>query len=585
MSAPFRFSHPPNRAADIRWREWGPAAFAEAAAQQRPVLLHLTAQWCHWCHRMDETTYSDPAVIRLLNEELVPIRVDGDRYPHVQERYITAGWPTTAFLTPGGEVLWAGTYMETERLMQDAQGVLAAWRERRPEFEAEVERRRRALEATRARQELHGLVRREAADDVLTALRDGFDPRNGGFGEPPRFPQPDAIEFLYYVGSALGDASLADLADRTLDGMLAGELLDAPEGGFFRYALEADWTEPRREKLLDVNAGLLAAYSLGAVLRDRPDWAAVAHGIVEWVEGTLALADGLWGGSQAGDEEYFASDAATRRQLPRPPIDATVYTSTTARWIAALALAGGRLQQPQWIARADAALTRLATEMAAPSGLLYHYRDPGSTPELDILLVDGVEVARAALAVHQVTGSADALARARRLAHALEAKLWAPEGGFWERLHSPADLGALRYRERPFETNAAAARLLLDLNSATGERGWRAHAERILALHSHFAGRWGVAAAGFALAIEEFFEPPVRVVLAGGAHETAPLRAVALALPVPGLRVWSVAGGTHFDTLEIPVAPLPAAYLCTPRGRSPAITADVELGAALARLL
>src|SRR5690606_9732742 len=104
------------------------------------VLLHLTAQWCHWCHLMDETTYSDPAVIQMLNDELVPIRVDGDRYPHVQERYITSGWPTTAFLTPGGEVLWSGTYVETERLTQDAQGVLRAWRERRSEFEAEVER-------------------------------------------------------------------------------------------------------------------------------------------------------------------------------------------------------------------------------------------------------------------------------------------------------------------------------------------------------------------------------------------------------------------------------------------------------------
>jgi hypothetical protein len=141
MAETFRFSSRPNRAHEVRWRTWGADAFEEAAREDRPLLLNLTAFWCHWCHVMDETTYSEPDLIRLLNEELVPLRVDADQHPHVQDRYIAGGWPTNAFLTPSGEVLWAGTYVEPDEFRQVARGVLAAWRGRRDELQVEIVRR------------------------------------------------------------------------------------------------------------------------------------------------------------------------------------------------------------------------------------------------------------------------------------------------------------------------------------------------------------------------------------------------------------------------------------------------------------
>src|SRR5690606_20853156 len=150
---------------------------------------------------------------------------------------------------------------------------------RRAELQGEIDRRRRALEAARGRQVAVGLVRREAADDVFSALLDAFDPRNGGFGTAPKFPLPDAIELLFVQAARLGDEGSRAVAERTLDGMLAGELFDPIDGGSFRYALAADWTEPRREKPLETNAGLLRAYALGAHLLERRDWRAAAERI------------------------------------------------------------------------------------------------------------------------------------------------------------------------------------------------------------------------------------------------------------------------------------------------------------------
>ena len=572
MSETFQFSPRSNRAHEIAWRAWGTAAFDEAAREDRPILLNLTATWCHWCHLLDETTFSEPDIIALIQDALVPVRVDADRYPHVQDRYIAGGWPTTAFLTATGEVLWAGTYIDAEAFRSVAASVITAWRERREELNLEIERRRRAMEAARGHSIAHGIVRREAADDVLTSLRDSFDARNGGFGSAPKFPQAEAIELMY--AQAGDDAAWQSMADRTLDGMLAGELWDAVDGGFFRYALAADWTQPRQEKLLDVNAGLLEAYALGAALRVRSDWRDIAERLVVWVDTTLRQPTGLWASSQSADPEYFAASAAARRKLTPPRVDDTIYTVANARWIAALARAGARLSRSAWIDAAAHALQVLHDTMRAPGGGLFHFRERTQDPRFDFLLADTLEVARAALAVAQATGDAQWLELARTCARHVEKTFWAEGGGFWDRTRTDHDVGALRYQDCPFELNASAARLLLDLTHVTGERSWRALAERTLARLSPLAGRYGASGASFALATEEFFDPPVAVIIATPTPHDATareLRRVALALPRAQLRVWTVPHGHVIGRQRFDAADAAVAYVCSARGCSPAI--------------
>ena len=102
----------------IDWHPWGTDPFELARRTSRPVLLDIGASWCHWCHVMDETTYSDAEVARLLGEHFVAIKVDRDEHPEIDRRYqrqvgaLTGegGWPLTAFLTPAGEVFLGGTF-------------------------------------------------------------------------------------------------------------------------------------------------------------------------------------------------------------------------------------------------------------------------------------------------------------------------------------------------------------------------------------------------------------------------------------------------------------------------------------------
>ena len=100
----------------VAWTSWGAAAFERAARERKPVLLAIGASWCRGCDVMDRTTYSDPAIVSAIHERCVPVRVDADRRPDINDRYNLDGWPTTAFLTPSGEILTGSTYVVPDQM-------------------------------------------------------------------------------------------------------------------------------------------------------------------------------------------------------------------------------------------------------------------------------------------------------------------------------------------------------------------------------------------------------------------------------------------------------------------------------------
>lgn len=570
MPHTFRFSPKPNRAPRIPWRPWTRVTFSDAADRGTPVLLCISAAWSHFSHHMDETTWSDEAVHEIVRDRLTAVRVDADREPHVFGRY-GGNVPTTAFLTPTGEVLWAGTLVDPEQLVAVATSVLDAWSQRREELELEIARRRRALDTARAQRRTLGLVRRDAADDIASALRVSFDDEVAGFREADGVPQPRVIELFHARAAVAGDAVIAD---RLLDAMAAGDLHDRERGGFFRAAEGARWSGHDPAKLLGVNAALLEAYAHGAVARGRGEWADVARGIVSWAERELAR-DGLYGASQTIDRD--AGTATT---------DDTVYTDANAQWIRALARAGARLDIQQWVDRAHDGMLELLRRRRSADGFISHCHDQ-DTAQPGMMLVDMLECLHATLALAQAAGSAEWLETSRVLARQMQEAFWAVDGGFHDRVSSPDDVGALRYPERQFEQNAAAARALLDLAHITAERTWRGLAERTLSCIGANAVKHGVAAAGFALAIDEYFESPPTVVVAAGdaaAADAAELRRAAFALPLAQLRVWTVPPGHRVGPHRFGGADGSSAHLWTSRGCSQAVLAPEGLAGLATRV-
>ncbi|MDE1819632.1 MAG: thioredoxin domain-containing protein [Euryarchaeota archaeon] len=285
----------------IEWYPWGEEPFRVAKATGRPILLDIGAAWCHWCHVMDEGTYSDEEVARLVNLHFVAVKVDRDENPEVDRRYQKqvqavsgeGGWPLTAFLTPQGETFLGGTYFPPT----DGHGrpgfrsvlneVARLWREERPQLREQAEAVSQGLRSGEERASPAGVDLSSFVEHTVSSALERYDPAHGGFGGAPKFPHPTGIELLLDFAARRSDPRASEAARLTLLHMVDGGLYDQLGGGFHRYSVDDAWHVPHFEKMAVDNAHLLTCYVAGWEAFHEPRFREVIEGTVDWVLGTL----------------------------------------------------------------------------------------------------------------------------------------------------------------------------------------------------------------------------------------------------------------------------------------------------------
>jgi uncharacterized protein YyaL (SSP411 family) len=480
----------------IDWRPWTADAFARARAERRPVLLSITAAWCGCCDEMDRSSYADPEVAALVNTRFVAVRVDADRRPDISDRYSLGGWPTTAFLTPDGAIVGGGTYVPRDRIL----GVLS----RLADAFATREDEMRAL-ATAAVDSTHPPRAPLSLDGLLDGIFHTYDSEHGGFGAAPKFPLTAPIHLALDLYAESGEARFAEIALRTLDAIGWGELYDVVDDGFFRCAAASDWRDPHREKLLDVNAKLLAVFLHGARVLGVTRFEERAAGVLRYVQTWLAdHVDGAWAGSQGDDAAYYALvDAADRRGLPPPRIDAALYADWNAQMASAALGAAAVLDDEGLREFAVKSLERVVLACYRPGGGVAHYVLDGRA-EVRGLLDDQISMATAHLDAHLATGNIVYEMMAEELAHYAVASLWEhAAGGFYDRAEEPDAVGLLKRRVKPFVGNCDAARMLKRLSVVSGNSEFARIAEAAIDAVAPAAPEHGPLAAHLALAMRE----------------------------------------------------------------------------------
>ena len=63
--------------AEIQWMRYD-EGLAKAKAEDKHVMVDFSTGWCVYCKKMDKETFTQPNVIKLLNDNFVSIKVDGD---------------------------------------------------------------------------------------------------------------------------------------------------------------------------------------------------------------------------------------------------------------------------------------------------------------------------------------------------------------------------------------------------------------------------------------------------------------------------------------------------------------------------
>jgi uncharacterized protein YyaL (SSP411 family) len=302
-TSPYLLQHAQN---PVDWYPWGPEALARSRSLDRPIFLSIGYSACHWCHVMERESFEDGATAAQLNADFVPIKVDREERPDLDDVYMAAvqamtgsgGWPMSVFLTPDLEPFFGGTYFPPD----DRQGlpsfrrVLSAISDAYANRRAEVSAQGRQL-AAHLREQLAvrvGTSEPELAHLAAAASRLGqaFDDVHGGFGGAPKFPAPMTLEFLLRAWRRTRDDATLRMVTITLDRMAAGGIHDQLAGGFARYSTDTHWLVPHFEKMLYDNAQLAHAYLDAFRATGTQRYADVARSTIDFMLRELATEEG-----------------------------------------------------------------------------------------------------------------------------------------------------------------------------------------------------------------------------------------------------------------------------------------------------
>ncbi|MBI1289232.1 MAG: DUF255 domain-containing protein [Flavobacteriales bacterium] len=77
---------------------WVSLEEADKLRQQVPrkILIDVYTDWCGWCKRMDATTFSDPELVKYVNENYYAVKLDAE-----QKEPITIGGKTYEYIANG----------------------------------------------------------------------------------------------------------------------------------------------------------------------------------------------------------------------------------------------------------------------------------------------------------------------------------------------------------------------------------------------------------------------------------------------------------------------------------------------------
>ncbi len=312
--SPYLLQHAHN---PVDWYPWGPEAFEKSKKEDKPIFLSIGYSTCHWCHVMEHESFEDEELAKYLNEHYVPVKVDREERPDVDQIYMAAvqaitgqgGWPLSAWLTPDLKPFMGGTYFPKEDrygrpgFMSILKRIDELWKTKRDDLNES---------ATQIGDHLKKMSAVEASGEVALGavfekanlqIERSFEPSYGGFTQQPKFPHSTTISYLLRRYARTGDKKSLEMAEKSLEGMARGGIYDQLGGGFARYSTDSRWLVPHFEKMLYDNALLASCYLEAWQLTKKDAYATIVRETLDYITRDMTSKEGGFYSAEDADSE------------------------------------------------------------------------------------------------------------------------------------------------------------------------------------------------------------------------------------------------------------------------------------------
>jgi uncharacterized protein YyaL (SSP411 family) len=259
--------------------------------------------------------------------------VDREERPDLDQIYMAAcqaltghgGWPLTVILDPRQRPLFAGTYFPPRArsgrtgLLEVLTRIADLWRTERDRLVRSGQQLAEVVQESLATM-TPGTPGNEAVQHAYQQLVMSFDGEHGGFGPPPKFPNPAPLAFLLRHHSLTGQPQALAMVEKTLCAMRQGGIWDHIGFGFARYSTDRSWLVPHFEKMLYDQALLALAYLEAYQVTRNRQYEQVARHIFSYVERELGDPGGGFytaedADSEGKEGEYYLWTPAEVRQV------------------------------------------------------------------------------------------------------------------------------------------------------------------------------------------------------------------------------------------------------------------------------
>lgn len=302
--SPYLLQHAHN---PVDWYSWTEEAFNKAKKENKPIFLSIGYSTCHWCHVMEKESFSDEKIAKILNDNFVPIKVDREERPDIDNYYMQAvmamtgrgGWPLNVFLTPDKKPFFGGTYFPPEDKwgMRSFKNVLEtisrSWKEQQEEIINSSQMLAAVMNnKTYAQDSKQEKLNHRSLEQAYEQFKLRFDSRFGGFQGAPKFPMPQSYAFLLRFAQLNQEEKAKDIVKKTLLEMGKGGIYDQLGGGFHRYSTDEQWRIPHFEKML-YDQALISKLYLETYQQTKDErFAQIAREILDYVIHDMSNTEG-----------------------------------------------------------------------------------------------------------------------------------------------------------------------------------------------------------------------------------------------------------------------------------------------------